>query len=78
MTVAADVSYNGHVLCLVWSDGEITFHRRYEKPSSSNSYYGAGGYEMPNESDDSVSDYIQRVDPDLYDTMQGIYNDAVY
>ncbi len=40
--------------------------------------YGAGGYEMPNENDDSVADYIQRVDPELYDSMQDRYYDAVY
>ena len=38
--------------------------------------YGEGGYEMPNESDDSFADYVQRVDPDLYDAMQDRYNEA--
>ena len=30
---------------------------------------GAGGYEMPNESDESFSDYVKRVDPDLYNDI---------
>ncbi|MBQ8200227.1 MAG: hypothetical protein IJZ74_00515 [Clostridia bacterium] len=32
--------------------------------------YGAGGYEMPNSSDESIVDYIQRVDPDLWNSME--------
>ncbi len=51
------------------------------KPSSSSSNggvsYGQGGYEMPNGSDDSFADYVQRVDPDLYNAMQDRYNEAV-
>lgn len=45
--------------------------------SSSNSYgeTGAGGYDMPRNGE-SFSDYVKRVDPDLYDTMTDIYNDA--
>ena len=31
---------------------------------------GEGGYEMPNENDKSITDYIQRVDPDLYNDME--------
>lgn len=38
---------------------------------------GEGGYEMPNESDKSFSDYVKRVDPDLYDSMQDRYDSAV-
>lgn len=45
--------------------------------SSSGKQYGAGGYEMPNENDKSFADYVQRVDPDLYDAMQENYNNAV-
>jgi len=30
---------------------------------------GAGGYEMPNEGDESFSDYVNRVDPDLYNDI---------
>ena len=44
--------------------------------SSSDKKYGAGGYEMPNENDKSFADYVQRVDPDLYDAMQDNYNAA--
>lgn len=29
---------------------------------------GAGGYDMPNE-DESFSDYVKRVDPELYDEL---------
>ena len=43
--------------------------------SSSSSGKGAGGYDMPNEGEE-FSDYIKRVDPDLYDTITDIYNDA--
>ena len=35
-----------------------------------------GGYDMPNSSDKSFSDYVKRVDPELYKEMEGIYNDA--
>lgn len=34
--------------------------------SSSSGKKGAGGYDMPNASDESFSDYVKRVDPDLY------------
>ena len=30
---------------------------------------GEGGYEMPNENDKSFSDYVKRVDPELYDEL---------
>lgn len=30
---------------------------------------GAGGYEMPNESDKSFEDYVKRVDPELYEDL---------
>lgn len=59
----------------------------YSSRSSSNDYSsssdyssgttGEGGYEMPNESDKSFSDYVKRVDPDLYDSMQDRYDSAV-
>ena len=39
--------------------------------------YGKGGYEMPNENDDSAADYIQRVDPELYSEIEENYNEAV-
>ena len=46
--------------------------------SSSDSYSssgtGAGGYDMPNESDESFSDYVQRVDPELYNDMTERYD----
>lgn len=32
---------------------------------------GAGGYDMPNASDKSFSDYVKRVDPELYDSLFG-------
>ena len=38
--------------------------------SSNSGNIGEGGYEMPNESDASFSDYVQRVDPDLWNDMQ--------
>ena len=41
--------------------------------SGSSSSTGAGGYEMPNESDESFSDYVKRVDPDLYKDLEDIY-----
>ena len=31
---------------------------------------------MPNENDKSFSDYVKRVDPELYESMQDIYDDA--
>ncbi len=34
---------------------------------------GAGGYEMPNQNDKSFSDYVKRVDPDLYDELFSRY-----
>ncbi len=51
--------------------------RKPSSSSSSGSSYGAGGYEMPNDSDDSFADYVQRVDPDLYNAMNNRYNEAV-
>ena len=36
---------------------------------AANPNIGAGGYEMPNESDKSFSDYVKRVDPDLYNDI---------
>ena len=57
----------------------------YVKPSSgggysggynknnNNSNKGAGGYDMPNPGE-SFSDYVQRVDPDLYDSITDRYN----
>lgn len=47
-----------------------------KQSSSSSKSYGAGGYEMPNSSDKSFSDYVKRVDPELYDDMLDIYNEA--
>ena len=44
--------------------------------NSNNSNIGEGGYEMPNENDKSFSDYIKRVDPDLYNDINSNYNDA--
>lgn len=41
--------------------------------SGSSGKTGAGGYDMPNSSDKSFSDYVKRVDPDLYDSMVGRY-----
>ena len=35
---------------------------------------GAGGYDLPNESDESFSDYVKRVDPDLYNDMTERYD----
>ena len=42
--------------------------------SGSSSNKGAGGYDMPNENDESFSDYVKRVDPDLYNSMKDIYD----
>lgn len=39
---------------------------------------GYGGYDMPNSSDESLSDYIQRVDPDLWDSMEDNWNSMGY
>jgi hypothetical protein len=36
---------------------------------AANPNIGAGGYEMPNEGDASFSDYVKRVDPDLYNDI---------
>ncbi len=30
---------------------------------------GAGGYDMPNENDQSCCDYVKRVDPERYDSL---------
>ena len=34
-------------------------------------------YDMPNESDKSFSDYVKRVDPELYNTMKDNYESAI-
>ena len=48
--------------CLYKASGQST-------GNGTNSNIGAGGYEMPNENDKSFSDYVKRVDPDLYDEL---------
>lgn len=48
--------------CLYKASGQST-------GNGANSNIGAGGYEMPNENDKSFSDYVKRVDPDLYDEL---------
>lgn len=59
---------------------DSSYSSSYGSSSSSGSSYdsdssvGAGGYEMPNESDENFSDYIKRVDPELYDSMTNRYN----
>lgn len=69
-------------LIAVCDDGD--YYVIFNQTSSSDSDYssggnnGAGGYEMPNENDDSFADYVQRVDPDLYEEMQNNYYDAIY
>ncbi len=40
---------------------------------SKNNNKGSGGYDMPKEGE-SFSDYVQRVDPDLYDSITDRYN----
>lgn len=45
--------------------------------SSSHSSKGAGGYDMPNSSDKGFSDYVKRVDPDLYNSMKKNYDTAI-
>lgn len=47
------------------------------KSTYKSSATGAGGYDMPNENDDSFADYVKRVDPDLYEDMNDIY-DSLY
>lgn len=42
--------------------------------SGGSSYTTTKDYDMPNESDDSFADYVQRVDPDLYQEMEDILN----
>ncbi len=42
---------------------------------SSSGTTGSGGYDMPKEGE-SFSDYVKRVDPDLYNDMKGIYDGA--
>ena len=48
--------------CLYKASGQST-------GNGAHSNIGAGGYEMPNENDKSFSDYVKRVDPDLYDEI---------
>ena len=48
--------------CLYKASGQST-------GNGANSNIGSGGYEMPNENDKSFSDYVKRVDPDLYDEL---------
>lgn len=59
---------------------DSSYSSSYGSSSSSGSSYdsdssvGAGGYEMPNESDENFSDYIKRVDPELYDSITNRYD----
>lgn len=51
-----------------------------EEPTSSYSSSSHGSsnytnsYDMPNEDDESFSDYVKRVDPDLYDSLDDRYD----
>ena len=49
----------------------------YSGSSSGSSNNMRNGYDMPNSNDKSFSDYVKRVDPELYNEMQKNYNDAV-
>ncbi len=44
------------------------------KGNSGSGNIGAGGYDMPNEGE-SFSDYVQRVDPELYDAIMDRYDE---
>ena len=50
-----------------------SYSNKYSNDSSGKT--GAGGYDMPKEGE-SFSDYMKRVDPDLYDSITDRYNDA--
>lgn len=54
--------------------GSYSSGKNNSSSSSGSGNIGAGGYEMPNSSDKSFSDYIQRVDPDLYNSIVGRYD----
>ena len=59
------------------SRGTSSFYSSFGKSSSSNSSSKSyrNGYEMPNENDKSFSDYVKRVAPDVYDSMEENYPD---
>lgn len=42
--------------------------------SKSSTKHNSGGYDMPNSSDKSFSDYVKRVDPDLYNDIKSNYD----
>ena len=45
----------------------------YSSTSHGSSNY-TNSYDMPNEDDESFSDYVKRVDPDLYDSLDDRYD----
>lgn len=55
------------------SSGSSYNKNNYSSNKGSNSNKGSGGYDMPKEGE-SFSDYVQRVDPDLYDSITDRYN----
>ncbi len=52
-----------------YSNSSSSYGSSYGSSYDTTAATGAGGYEMPNENDKSFSDYVKRVDPDLYDSL---------
>lgn len=56
--------------CLTESiSGKSSGSSVYSSNKSGSDTIGASGYDMPNEDDKSFSDYVKKVDPDLYDSL---------
>ena len=55
-------------------ESDYTKNTDYNDYSHSDSSNSRNGYDMPNESDASFSDYVKRVDPELYDSMEDEYD----
>ncbi len=76
-------SYSSNTTTTTKSKSSYSSGSKYSSSYSSGSKYGSsssttkhnsGGYDMPNSSDKSFSDYVKRVDPDLYNDIKSNYD----
>lgn len=74
-----NTGYSKHYYCIEHFAEEKNNRKKIQSKSKNNNSQkeiGEGGYEMPNENDKSVTDYIKRVAPDVYDSMEENWNNV--
>ncbi len=72
-----NTGYSKSYYCIEHFTKEKNSRKKIQSKSKNNNSQkeiGEGGYEMPNENDKSVTDYIKRVAPDVYDSMEENWN----